>query len=145
MITEDDLAYVYARDYPNGYRLAFIIGEECAYDTLVNPYGGELFTENKGITDVSEEYPDHDGITVKIIKKDDSFEIFQTSEYFGAVLLSDHFTVNPQDYPYGNHLRSPNATFDGEKFNIKDAKINELTPWHKHNPKNPNYIEPPAK
>jgi hypothetical protein len=47
MITQDDLAYVYARDYPNGRFLVFVIDQECLYDTVVNPYGVELFTGNK--------------------------------------------------------------------------------------------------
>jgi hypothetical protein len=140
MITQDDLAYVYARDYPNGRFLVFVIDQECLYDTVVNPYGVELFTGNKEITDVSNEYPDHDGITVKIIKNDDSFEIFQTSEYFGSILLSDHTVVDASEYPYGWMVVSPNAKFDGEKFLIKDANIKDLSPWHIKDPRHPNNI-----
>lgn len=142
MITEADISYVFERDSLQGAPLVFVIDTECVYDFVVNSYGVDLFTNNKGISDISNEYPDHDGITVKIIKENDDFEIFQTSEYFGSILLSNYIAVSAVDYPYGHHVLSPNAKFDGERFIIKNASVASLYPWHPKNPNSPHYVAP---
>jgi hypothetical protein len=116
MITIADITYSSIHD-ENGLALVLVIDGQCLYDFPATVYGVELFTQNKGIEDVSSEYPDYDGITVKIIKEE-GFEILQVAEYIGSILLSDHQVVDLNLYPGGEYVFSPNATFDGEKFII---------------------------
>jgi hypothetical protein len=145
MITDNDIKYVYDPESLRGAPLTFVIDGNCLYDFTVSEYGFDLFTKNKGISDISIEYPEHDGTTVKIIKENDEIEIYQTNEYFGSILLSGPTVVNLLDYPYGHHVTSPDASFDGEKFIIKNRTVSQhflLTEWHPKNPNNPNYIAP---
>ena len=145
MITDENITYVYERDNSQGAPLVFVIDEECLYDFVVTPYGVDLFSKNKGISDLSLEYPEHDGKTLQIIKENDEIEIYQTSEYFGSILLSNPTVVSALDYPYGHHVVSPHAKFDGEKFMIKNKTVYQsslLTEWHIKNPNHPNYIAP---
>lgn len=145
MITDDDLRYVPSRDTLQGAPLVFVIDGECLYDFVVTSYGVELFTKNKGILDLSFEYPDYAGTTVQITKENDEIEIYQTSEYFGSILLSNPTVVSLVDYPYGHYVISPDATFDGTKFNIKNTTVyrhSQLTEWHIKNPNHPNYVAP---
>ena len=118
---------LWSDDQP-GLPLVFVIDGQCVFDYAFNKSATELFLTYKTISDVSSEYPDHDGITLKI-EKESGFEIFQTSEYLGSILLSDPMVVCLRDYPYGRYVVSPDATFDGEKFTITDRDMTELSPW----------------
>ena len=145
MINDLDITYNLERDRLRGAPLTFVIDGECVYDFVVTEEGVNLFTKNTGIRDISSEYPSHNGSTLEITKDDGNLEIFQTSEYFGAILLSNPTVVNVTEYPYGHHVVSPNASFDGTKFIIKNRSVSEmarLTEWHSQNPKNPNYVAP---
>jgi hypothetical protein len=145
MITDNDIQYVYSRDVLQGAPLTFVINGQCLYDFVVTSYGVDLFTKNKGISDLSLEYPEHDGKTLQIIKDNDEIEIYQTNEYFGSILLSSPTVISLIDYPYGHHVVSPNADFDGEKFKIKNITVYQhslLTEWHIINPNHPDYIAP---
>jgi hypothetical protein len=121
-----------------GDALVWIIDGDCLYDIPVLTEHLAMFTESDDVLDVSEEYPDHDGITVRFIKNGEVIEDYQTSEYFGSILLSEPEVLSLFDYPYGHFVVSPNASFDGEKFIITDRNITELPAWH---PKNPNAPE----
>jgi hypothetical protein len=134
MITIDDIAYSFDEtkseiENPPGLPLVFVIDGECLYDFFSNKYGAELFMKNNGIVDVSSEYPDYEGITVKIIIDENNFEIFQTSEYLGSILLTTSKALCLWDYPYGIYVQSPYATFDGEKFTLLNQDMNNLQPY----------------
>ena len=141
MINDLDIAYRSERDKLKGAPLTFVIDGECLYDFVVTEEGVNLFTKNKGINDISNDYPDYDGITLEIVKENDEIEIYQTNEYFGSILLSNPTIVNVIDYPYGHYVLSPGASFDGEKFIIKNRPLSELTEWHITNPNHPNNIK----
>jgi hypothetical protein len=116
MITMADITYSSIHD-ENGLALVLVIDGQCLYDFPSTAYGAELFTKNKGIEDISSEYPDYDGMTLKIIKED-GFEILQVAEYIGSIMISSPQVLDLNLYPNGEYVVSPNATFDGEKFNI---------------------------
>lgn len=121
-----------------GLPLVWIIDGQCLYDLATKTEYVSMFTESDEVLDVSEEYSDHNGITVRFIKDGEEVEDFQTSEYFGSILLSEPQVLSLFDYPYGHFVQSPNAEFDGEKFIITDRDITALPAWH---PKNPNTPE----
>ena len=125
MITLEDILY---SENEKGLPLVFVINNECVFDYPFNKYGTDLMLKNKGILDISSEYPEHEGITLKIEKEYD-FEIFQTSEYFGSILLSDPTVLCLWDYPYGQYVMSPHAQFDGENFIITDQDMDSLIPY----------------
>jgi hypothetical protein len=131
MIQEDEVTG------PGGDAIVWIIDGDCLYDLPVLPEYVPMFTDYDEILDVSEEYSDHDGITVRFVKGTDEID-FQTSEYFGSILLSNPQIESLIKYPYGQYVESPNAQFDGEKFIITDRDITALPAWH---PKNPNTPE----
>ena len=121
-----------------GIPLVWIIDGQCLYDLGTKTEYVSVFTESDEVLDVSDEYPDYDGVTVRFIKNGEAVEDFQTSEYFGTILLSEPQVLSLFDYPYGHFVQSPNAEFDGEKFIITDRKVLHLPEWH---PKNPNAPE----
>lgn len=118
-----------------GIPLVWIIDGDCLYDLAAKTEYVSVFTESDEILDVSNEYPDYDGITVRFIKNGEVIEDFQTSEYFGTILLSEPQVLSLFDYPCGHFVQSPNAKFDGERFVITNRNITALPEWH---PKNPN-------
>ena len=109
--------------------LVWIIDGECLYDESVPADLLPSFLENDEVLDVSEEYPDHNGIAIRFIKNNEILSDFLCSEYFGSVLLSSPQIVNLYDYPYGRYVISPYAKFDGEKFIILNQDVTDLPPW----------------
>lgn len=121
-----------------GNPLVWIIDGDCLYDFAVKAEYISMFTEYDEVIDVSSEYPEHNGLTIRFIKNGEAIEDFQTSEYFGSILLSEPQVVSLFNYPYGHFVVSPNAKFDGNKFIITDRDVMGLPAWH---PKNPNTPE----
>ncbi len=121
-----------------GLPLVWIIDGDCLYDLAIKAEYISMFIESDEVLDVSDEYPDYDGITVRFAKSGEVIEDFQTSEYFGSIILSEPQVLSLFDYPYGHFVESPNAEFDGEKFIITNRDITALPAWH---PKNPNAPE----
>lgn len=121
-----------------GNPLVWVIDGDCLYDFAVKAEYVSMFTESDEVIDVSDEYPDHSGLTVRFIKNGNTVEDFQTSEYFGSILLSEPQVLSLFNYPYGHFVVSPNAKFDGNKFIITDRDVYGLPAWH---PKNPNAPE----
>jgi len=117
-----------------GDALVWVIDGDCLYDIPVLAEHVSMFTESDEVIDVSEDYPDHDGITVRFIKNEETVEDFQTSEYFGSILLSNPQIEDLAKYPYGKYVVSPDATFDGEKFIIKDRDLSGYLAWHVGSP-----------
>ena len=117
-----------------GDALVWIINEDCLYDLPVLAEHVSMFTESDRVLDVSDLYPEHDEITVRFIKDGQTVEDFQTSEYFGNVLLSNPQVESLQKYPYGKYVESPNAKFDGEKFIITNRNLTGYLAWHVGSP-----------
>ena len=129
MITIEDLTYnPEVSTSVVGMPLVFVIEGQCVYDFPSTKYGSELFFKKKSIVDISEKYPDYDGITVRIIMDGGKFEELQTSEYLGSILLTPHLVLCLYDYPFGAYVISPHATFDGTQFTITDRDMDTLDP-----------------
>jgi hypothetical protein len=120
-----------------GMAIVWTIDGDCLYDLPVAPEYVSMFTESDEVLDISSTYPSHDGITVRFVKDGQTVEDFQTSEYFGSILLSENILVDLLKYPYGRYVESPNAKFDGEKFIITDRDVTQYLAWHVGNPNAP--------
>ena len=128
MINDDD---VYGS---GGDALVWIIDGDCLYDIPVLAEHVSMFTDSDDILDVSADYPNHDGITVRFTKNGQTVEDFQTSEYFGSILLSSPQVESLQKYPYGKYVISPDAKFDGEKFIVINRDLTGYLAWNVGNP-----------
>lgn len=130
MLTDNDLVFSMQPDRIPGVALVWVIDGECIYDIPVWPSLVDMFTLSDEVIDISADYPDHDGITVRFIKDGQTVDELQTSEYFGSILLSEPLVVDLNEFPYGRYVISPHATFDGESFTITDRDMEYLEPWH---------------
>lgn len=127
VITDEEL---YTRPIENGSKaLVWVIDQNCLYDSVVSPQFLPMFLEKDNVIDASEDYPEHNGIAVRFIKNNEIIGDLLTSEYFGSILLSEPNVVDLSKYPYGKHVVSPYAKFDGEKFIILNMEMEYLTPW----------------
>jgi hypothetical protein len=130
MIYDKDLENYTQEEILQGKALCWVIDGDVLYDLpLIQKYI-DLFTGYNNIIDVSKNYPTHNGITVQFLKNDEILEEFNTSEYFGSILLSNPQVLDLGVYPYGQYVISPNAKFDGEKFIILDQDVTEKDPWY---------------
>ena len=145
MLKDINIQFVAGNDVAfgaKGVALVWTIDGDCLYDIPVFEEYVPMFTSSDEILDVSDEYPDHDGITVRFIKDGEVLEDLQTSEYFGNILLSDPVVLDLSKYPYGRYVISPHAKFDGEKFiitNRGETFMDEVDAWHPKNPNSPTY------
>lgn len=126
MITDQDIEFDINKGY--GKALVWIIDGDCLYDLPLNLDYAEIFLSYDDILDVSHEYPENTGITVRFMKDGSVLNEFNTSEYFGSILLSDPLVLNLSDYPYGRYVQSPYAKFDGEKFIILNQNVVGMVP-----------------
>lgn len=134
MLTNNDILFAPGNDGIKGVPLVWIIDGQCLYDLPIWERYVDMFTLSDEVVDISAYYPDHDGITVGFIKDGETVDEFQTSEYFGSILLSDPLVVNLGDYAYGRYVVSPHATFDGQSFTITNRDMTNLLPFHpEHN------------
>ena len=101
MLTDNDLVFSMQADKVFGVALVWVIDGQCLYDLPIWPELADMFTLSNEVVDISEDYPDHDGITVRFIKDEEVVDELQTSEYFGSILLSDPLVVNLDEFPYG--------------------------------------------
>jgi len=135
MLTDSSILYARGNDGINGVALVWVIGQECLYDIPVWQEYSDMFLTSEEVIDISLEYPDYEGLTVRFIKNNETVGELQTSEYFGSILLSNPTVLNLGEYPYGRYVQSPNALFDGEKFIITDRDITGFLPWHPSHPR----------
>jgi hypothetical protein len=136
MLTEKDIEFVgsgatsSAVAPTSGVALVWVIDGDCLYDLPVYKNYEYLFLDNDEVVDVSEEYPDNEGITIRFKKNGEALEDLNVSEYFGSILLSNPTVLDLLKYPYGRYVISPNAKFDGEKFIITNRNMEDLLPWY---------------
>lgn len=114
MIKEEDIQFIFNGN--PGIALVWVIDGQCLYDLPLYPIDADMFINSDEVVDISDQYPDHDGITVAFYRDGTLIEEFQTSEYFGSILLSNPLVLNLADYEGGISVMSPYATFDGERF-----------------------------
>ena len=135
MISDFDIEYtasgksVSAATGEKGVPLVWIIDGDCLYDLPIWQEYEDMFLNSDQIIDISDQYPEHDGITVRFIKNGVHINDLQTSEYFGSILLSNPLVLNLLHYPYGRYVMSPDAKFDGEKFIPLNRDVSNLLPW----------------
>ena len=135
MLTDNHLIYTRGNDGIDGVALCWTIDGDCLYDIPTWQEYVEMFTAHDEVLDISADYPEHDGITVRFIKNGQIMDELQTSEYFGSILLSDPLVIDLFDYPYGRYVVSPDALFDGEKFTITNRDMTDILPWHPTHPR----------
>lgn len=126
MINDKSIEFVFGQG--KGTALVWVIDGECLYDLPLNNNYASIFLSATDVIDVSSEYSDNEGITVRFLNNDEILEDFNTSEYFGSILLSSPQVLNLKNYPYGRYVESPYARFDGEKFIILNQDVTDLLP-----------------
>lgn len=128
MLTDSNIEYVHVPGI-YGYALAWIIDTECVYAIALNEQYATMFKECNNAIDISSEYPDHDGITVRLMKDDTILEDFQTSEYFGSILLSNPLVLDLADHAYGVYVEANKASFINNEFVLKNLDMTSLNPY----------------
>lgn len=128
MLTDTDLTYLRGDGSVDGVPLVWVIDGDCLYDIPTYQEYADMFIFADEVIDISSEYPEHDGLTLRFIKNNIIINELQTSEYFGSILLSSPLVINLQNYPYGRYVISPYAKFDGEKFIITDRDVSGYLP-----------------
>jgi len=126
MLTDNDMIFNFTGT--PGVPLVWVIEQDCLYDLPLSQEHASIFLDSEECIDISEDYPEHNGITVRFIKNGETLEELQTTEYFGSILLSNPQILDLRNYPYGRYVESPNATFDGEKFIITDRDVTGFMP-----------------
>lgn len=122
MFSDIDLNNYSNEEIRTGEALCWVIDEDVVYDANISSLHSIIFLENDYVDDVSLEYPDHDGITVRFYKNGEKVEDFQTSEYFGSVLLSNPTVVNLLNHKNGRHVIAPHAKFINYEFIITNGQ-----------------------
>jgi hypothetical protein len=128
MLTDSALEFIYRGQ--RGVPLVWVIDQQCVYDLPLSIEHAAIFTEATEVVDISEDYPEHEGVTVRFLKDGQVLEELQTSEYFGSVLLSNPLVLSLLDYPYGMYVSSPNAMFINNEFVILERDTSGLEPFH---------------
>lgn len=128
MLTDATIEFTY--EGVRGVPLVWVIDEQCLYDLALSPEHAAIFQTATEIVDVSDQYPEHTGITVSFRKDGEVLEELQTSDYFGSILLSDPLVLNMLDYPYGFYVSSPNALFQNGEFVILDQDVSGQERFH---------------
>jgi hypothetical protein len=128
MLTDQSLEFTY--NGTRGVPLVWVIDTQCVYDLALSQEHAAIFTNADEILDISEDYPEHNGVTVRFLKEGQLLEELQTSEYFGSVLLSSPQVLSLLDYPYGMYVSSPNAMFINNEFVILETDMTGLEPFH---------------
>ena len=112
-----------------GVPVMWVIDQECLYDLPLSTNHAQMFFDATEIVDISLEYPDHNGITVRLLKDNVILNELCTSEYFGNILLSNPQAIDMSLYPYGRMARALHSKFDGEKFIITDVDTSDIPEW----------------
>lgn len=128
-LTDVDLEYFYDKDKP-AIALVWVIDGQCLYDAALLVEYAEAFLSANEVVDISSDYPEHEGLVVRLLKDEETLLELKTSEYFGNILLSNPQVLKLLDYPYGRYVISPHATFDGEKFIPEGRDLESLSPWY---------------
>jgi hypothetical protein len=128
MITDNDIKYKKIEGYA-GYALAWIIEEDCVFTNVMNKEYFNLFTSFNNVVDISDQYPEHDGLTVRLLKNNEVLEDFQTSEYFGSILLSNPTLVDLMDWPYGGYVEPFKCKFINDEFVFLEIDKTNLDPF----------------
>lgn len=123
-LTDLDIEFTY--NGVRGIALVWVIDGDCLYDLPLSVEHAEIFMAADEVQDISADYPEHDGMVVRLLQQGETKLELMTTEYFGSILLSSPQVLNLLDYPYGDYVVSPFAKFDGEKFIILNKDVTNL-------------------
>jgi len=139
MITDIEITYNNNSGETNNLPLAFIIDEEVLYTIATSNLGSNLFLNFTDAVDVSEDFPENDGLTIKFMNNETELEILHTSEYFGSILLSSPKVINLLNHKRGYATAEP-AKFIDNEFYVLDERDNiNLSDWTTYNMKDDGY------
>jgi hypothetical protein len=129
MITDIEITYDQNRGETNNLPLAFIIDEDVLYTIATSNLGGNLFLDFTDAVDVSDNFPENEGLTIKFMADNTELETLHTSEYFGSILLSNPRVINLLNHKRGYATGEP-AKFIDNQFYVLDGRDNSsLTDW----------------
>ena len=128
MLTDSNIEFNY--EGTPGVPLVWVIDEQCLYDLPLSQEHAVIFQNATEVVDVSSQYPDHSGVTVQFLNNGSILEEFQTTEYFGSILLSNPTVLNMLEYPYGLYVSSPHALFQNGEFVILDQDVTGKDKFH---------------
>jgi hypothetical protein len=117
--------------------LAWVIEEDVLYSIALNRETALMFVNHDEAVDVSDNYPEHDGITVQFKKNGEVLNELQTTEYFGSILLSDPKVINLGTHKRGHMVDIP-AKFINNDFVVLDPFLNnspdvwDPSAWHEN-------------
>jgi hypothetical protein len=123
-LTDLDIEFTY--NGVQGIALVWVIDGDCLYDLPLSVEHAEIFMSADEVQNISSEYPEHEGMVVRLLQQGETKLELMTTEYFGSILLSSPQVLNLLDYPYGDYVVSPFAKFDGEKFIILNKDVTNL-------------------
>jgi hypothetical protein len=123
-LTDLDIEFTY--NGVQGIALVWVIDGDCLYDLPLSVEHAEIFMSADEVQNISSEYPEHEGMVVRLLQQGETKLELITTEYFGSILLSSPQVLNLLDYPYGDYVVSPFAKFDGEKFIILNKDVTNL-------------------
>lgn len=106
MLNDDSIYFIWGEDKP-GVAIGFVIGKDLVYDLPAWKTFFDMLIEMDDVIDISEQYPEHNGLTVQFMKNNKILEKFQTTEYFGSVLLSNPLIVDLNQYENGDSVITP--------------------------------------
>jgi hypothetical protein len=109
----------------DGAALSWVIGEDVLYSIALNRETALMFLDHDEIINISEQYPEHNGITVEFKKDGVTINQLQTTEYFGSILLSNPKIINLLSHKRGHMIDIP-AKFIGNDFFTLDDFLNSL-------------------
>jgi hypothetical protein len=119
--------------------LAFVIGEDVLYTIAASKLGADLFLDFTDAIDVSDNFPENNGITIKFMNNEIELETLHTSEFFGSILLSNPKVINLVNHKRGYATGEP-AKFIDNEFYVLDGRSNEsISDWTSYNMKENGY------
>jgi hypothetical protein len=130
MITDNDLLYFKETSPQDGIAISWVIDGDVLYDHVISKENFDIFSSYDEIIDISDQYPFNNNITVKFIKNGNELAVFQTSEYFGSILLSNPLMINLLNHKNGRYVFSPFAKFINYEFEIIGRDVSELPGWY---------------
>jgi hypothetical protein len=139
MITLEEIHFDRFANETNHAPLAFIIGEDVLYTYPFNERGTNLCLNFTDAIDVSNDFPENEGLTIKFMKNETELETLNTSEYFGSILLSNPKVINLVNHKRGYATGEP-AKFIDNEFYVLDGRSNDsLSDWTSYNMKEDGY------
>lgn len=132
MITDIEITFNKDSNEKNVAALAFVIEEDVVYTIPASELGTNLFLSFTDAVDVSEDFAENEGLTVKLINNGLDLETLNTSEYFGSILLSNPKVINLLNHKRGYAVIEPAKFIENEFYILDGRDDNSLDSWSLH-------------